>query len=141
MMLPLSFSGPDSGLHCLESVEYLEPKHCLSSSLGFCFSIISYSVLVVSLRCACHSLLSTKLQLGAHMAPSPPAGAAATVRSEGPSWPPRVQHLRSHLFFSTSPAVTLPFCPAFTLISKVILGPQRFSTFQKLPSSSKEKNF
>lgn len=68
MMLPLSFSGPDSGLHCLESVEYLEPKHCLSSSLGFCFSIISYNVLVVSLRCACHSLLSTKLQLGAHQA-------------------------------------------------------------------------
>ena len=40
-MLPLSFREPDSGLHCLEFVECLESKHCLLSSLGFCFSIIS----------------------------------------------------------------------------------------------------
>lgn len=55
-------------LHCLESVECLEPKHCLLSSLGFRFSIVSYNALVLSLRCACHALLSTKLQLSAHQA-------------------------------------------------------------------------
>ena len=60
-----------------------------------------------------------KPRLGAHMPPSPPDGAAATVRSEGLSWPLRVQHLRSCLFLSTSPAVILPFCPAFTPVSKV----------------------
>ena len=34
-------------------------------------------------------------------------------------WPLRVQHLRSHLFFSTSLSIILPFCPAYTPISKV----------------------
>ena len=55
--------------------------------------------------CPSPHLMEQRPQVGARV----PAGC----------WPLRVQHLRSHLFFSTSLSVILPFCPAFTPISKV----------------------